>query len=101
MPDPVIEAFKKDVDRSLLRENLRLTVEERLRKLMDLQNAAEELARAGLVPRDDSTAAPDRSKSVVCIRQEPGTKEDTRDSTGRTERPTAPTEGDAPTARAR
>ena len=29
-PDPVIEAFKKDVDRTLLRENLRLTVEERL-----------------------------------------------------------------------
>lgn len=47
-PDPVIEAFKKNVDRTLLRENLRLTVEERLRKLMDFQHAAEELARAGL-----------------------------------------------------
>lgn len=32
-PDPVIEAYKKDVDRSLLRENLKLTVEERWRKL--------------------------------------------------------------------
>ena len=32
-PDPVIEAYKKDVDRSLLKENLQLTVEERLRKL--------------------------------------------------------------------
>lgn len=32
-PDPVIEAYKRDVDRSLLRENLKLTVEERLRKL--------------------------------------------------------------------
>jgi hypothetical protein len=30
--DPVIEAFKKDVDRTLLRENLKLSVEERLRK---------------------------------------------------------------------
>jgi hypothetical protein len=30
--DPVIEALKKDVDRTLLRENLKLTVEERLRK---------------------------------------------------------------------
>ena len=48
-PDPVIEAFKKDVDRTLLRENLRLTVEERLRKLMDFQRAAEELAPAGRV----------------------------------------------------
>lgn len=31
--DPVIEAYKKDVDRSLLRENLRLDVDQRLRKL--------------------------------------------------------------------
>jgi hypothetical protein len=30
--DPVIEAYKKDVDRTLLRENLKLTVEERLIK---------------------------------------------------------------------
>ncbi len=30
--DPVIEVFKKDVDRTLLRENLKLSVEERLRK---------------------------------------------------------------------
>jgi hypothetical protein len=32
-PDPVIDVFKKDVDRTLLRENLRLTPEQRLRKL--------------------------------------------------------------------
>ncbi len=30
--DPVIEAYKKDVDRTLLRENLKLTVEQRIRK---------------------------------------------------------------------
>ena len=30
--DPVIEVYKKDVDRTILRENLKLTVEERLRK---------------------------------------------------------------------
>jgi hypothetical protein len=35
-PDPVIEAYKKDVDRSLLRENLKLTVEQRLRKLTSM-----------------------------------------------------------------
>ena len=46
-PDPVIEAFKKDVDRTLLRENLKLTVEERLRNLMRLQRFAEEIRRAG------------------------------------------------------
>ena len=32
-PDPVIEAYKKDVDRTLIRENLRLTPDQRLRKL--------------------------------------------------------------------
>jgi hypothetical protein len=30
--DPVIEAYKKDVDRTLLRQNLALSVEERIRK---------------------------------------------------------------------
>jgi hypothetical protein len=32
-PDPVIEEFKKDIDRTLLRANLKLTPEERLRKM--------------------------------------------------------------------
>jgi hypothetical protein len=45
--DPVIEAFKKDIDRTLLRENLKLSVEDRLRQLMKLQEFAEELQRAG------------------------------------------------------
>lgn len=31
-PDPVIEAYKRDVDRTLLRENLRLTPWARLAK---------------------------------------------------------------------
>ena len=46
-PDPVIDAYKKDVDRTLLVENLKLTVEERFLKLMELQRFAEELRRAG------------------------------------------------------
>ncbi|MCU0649723.1 MAG: hypothetical protein MUF00_17165 [Gemmatimonadaceae bacterium] len=29
-PDPVIEAYKRDVDRTLLRENLRLSPEQRV-----------------------------------------------------------------------
>ena len=45
-PDPVIEAYKKDVDRTLLRENLRLTVEQRFDNLMRLQEFAEELRKA-------------------------------------------------------
>lgn len=32
-PDPVVEVFKKDIDRTLLRENLKLTIEERVRKM--------------------------------------------------------------------
>ena len=46
--DPVIEAYKKDVDRTLIRENLRLSVEQRFEKLMRLQEFAEELRRAAL-----------------------------------------------------
>ncbi|MHC4404532.1 MAG: hypothetical protein ACYTG0_33170 [Planctomycetota bacterium] len=46
-PNPVIEAYKKDVDRTLLRENLKLSVEERFRKHVDFQRFAEELRRAG------------------------------------------------------
>ncbi len=46
-PDPVIEAYKRDVDRTLLRQNLQRTVEERLRDLMRLQGFAEEWRRAG------------------------------------------------------
>ena len=46
-PDPVIEAYKKDIDRTLIRENLKLTVEERLRKMMAFARFARELRRAG------------------------------------------------------
>ena len=45
-PDPVIEAYKRDVDRSLLRENLRRTVDERLRSLDGLRRFGDELQRA-------------------------------------------------------
>jgi len=45
-PDPVIEAYKKDVDITLIRENLKLSVEDRLRKLMKMQSFIEELRRA-------------------------------------------------------
>lgn len=46
-PDPVIEVYKRDVDRTLIRENLKLTVEERFQKLMRLIEFAEELKKAG------------------------------------------------------
>jgi hypothetical protein len=50
-PDPVIEAYKQDVDRTLIRENLKRSVEERFLKLMKLQQFAEELRRATLEDR--------------------------------------------------
>jgi hypothetical protein len=44
--DPVIEAFKKDVDRGLLRENLRLTPDERLKKLEQFMRSLTEVHAA-------------------------------------------------------
>jgi hypothetical protein len=45
--DALIEALKADVDRTLLRHNLKLTVEQRLQQLQEFQNAAAELRAAG------------------------------------------------------
>ncbi|HVE70537.1 MAG TPA: hypothetical protein VNI54_04145 [Thermoanaerobaculia bacterium] len=46
-PDPVVDAYKPGIDRTLIRENLKRTPEERVRALQQLQAFAEELARAG------------------------------------------------------
>ena len=45
--DPVIEVYKKDVDRTLIRRNLKLSHEERLQNAMELQRFAYELRKAG------------------------------------------------------
>jgi hypothetical protein len=45
--DPVIEAYKRDIDRTLIRENLRRSVQERFERLIELQRLAAELKRAG------------------------------------------------------
>ena len=50
--DPVIEAYRAGVDKTLYRENLKLTVGERFLKAMELQRFAEELRRAGKEQRD-------------------------------------------------
>lgn len=44
--DPVIEAYKKDIDRSLLRQNLQRSIAERLGQLIALQRLAAEARRA-------------------------------------------------------
>jgi hypothetical protein len=43
--DPVVEVYKRDVDRTLLRENLKLTPAERLVALQQLVEFTEELRR--------------------------------------------------------
>jgi hypothetical protein len=45
--DDVIERYKRDLDLTLLRENLARTPTERLLALQELQRFAEELRRAG------------------------------------------------------
>jgi hypothetical protein len=45
--DPVIDAYKKDVDVSLIRRNLKLSVEERLDNLAKLQQFAADLRQSG------------------------------------------------------
>ncbi len=44
--DPVIEAYKRDVDRTLLRDSLKLTPMERLAELERLVDFADELQHA-------------------------------------------------------
>ncbi|EMJ99172.1 hypothetical protein AB3N61_11750 [Leptospira sp. WS58.C1] len=43
----IIDIYKNDIDRTLIRENLKLTPTERIRKLEELQQVAEETRRAG------------------------------------------------------
>lgn len=44
--DPVVEAYKRDVDRTLLRENLRKSVEQRLADMDAFRESAQELRQA-------------------------------------------------------
>ena len=50
-PSPVIEAYKKDVDRTLIRENLKLTADERVAKMISVLRFVEELRRSRTVAR--------------------------------------------------
>ena len=53
-PDPVVDAYKRHIDRTLLRQNLRRTVTERVENLMALQRLAAEARRAGRSLRGDN-----------------------------------------------
>ncbi len=52
--DLVIATYKCDVDRTLIRENLRKSHEDRIRSLQELQRFADELRRSGNVLRGKS-----------------------------------------------
>lgn len=45
--DPVIEVYKKNVDRTILRENLKLTPQERSEKFLAFMRSVEQLREAG------------------------------------------------------
>lgn len=45
-PDPVTEYYKKDVDRTLLREHLKLTPQQRLEKLVAFMRSLDRLRAA-------------------------------------------------------
>ena len=45
--DPVVAAYKRGIDKTLLRENLRLSHHQRVRRLIELQRFAAELRAAG------------------------------------------------------
>jgi len=62
--DPVIEAYKKDVDRTLLIENLRLTVEQRFQKFEAFMQLAMELRRAGSKFRQEKNSGPMRQNQT-------------------------------------
>jgi hypothetical protein len=49
--DPVTEAYKAGIDRTLIRERLRRTPAERVEDLVALARFAEELRRAGIAAR--------------------------------------------------
>jgi hypothetical protein len=53
--DPVIEAYKRDVDRTLIRENLTRSYEERVRALEQMIEFVDEVRRAGKSMRGEQS----------------------------------------------
>jgi hypothetical protein len=45
--DPLVEALKRDLDMSLLHRNLKLTPQQRLDQLVEMQRFAADVAEAG------------------------------------------------------
>ena len=62
--DPVIERYKRDVDRASLRENLRKSVDERLRTLSEWQHAGHTLSRAVRIAKTTSRTSSTNAAST-------------------------------------
>ncbi|MEO8271730.1 MAG: hypothetical protein ABI557_18550 [Aureliella sp.] len=71
MSDPVIEAYKKDVDRTLLRENLKLTPAERFLKFDRFMQSVIELREAGEQHRREQRLAERASTNALVPTPEP------------------------------
>lgn len=50
--DPVIEAYKPGIDRTIIRHNLTLTVEQRIDQLRDLMRSIEAVQEMGRTARE-------------------------------------------------
>lgn len=48
----IIDLYKKDLDRSLIRQNLELSIEERLLNLQSFVQFSEEMRKAGIRTRE-------------------------------------------------
>jgi hypothetical protein len=57
-PDPVTEYLKKDVDRTLLREHLKLTPQQRLEKLVGFMRSLDHLRAARRTGREARSRTP-------------------------------------------
>jgi hypothetical protein len=56
--DEIIELYKKGVDVTLIRKNLKLTVQQRFEQFMSLQALAAEFRRAGQAHREANRGKP-------------------------------------------
>jgi len=54
--DEIIELYKRDVDRTLLRENLRKSVDQRMRDMIDFMEFLHTMRQAGLNSRANQKA---------------------------------------------
>jgi hypothetical protein len=64
--DAVIEAYKRDVDRTLIREQLRRSVDERVQNMIAALRLVEELRRARAVLTDDGSRSVAASAWATC-----------------------------------